>query len=108
MTPKKFWVQKNVGSKLNVGSKKFWVKRIRKNQILVKKISVKKILAQKYFIPKNFEGQKSWDSKYGSKRNCGSENVLAPKKFEFEQILCPKIFRVKTTWSPKKYWRKNI
>ena len=78
-------------------------KKIRKNQILVKKISIKKILLQN-----NFEGQKSWDSKYGSKRNCGSENVLAPKKFKFEQILCPKIFRVKTTWGPKKYWRKNI
>ena len=69
-----------------------------------------KILAQTYFIlfQNNFEGQKSWDSKYGSKRNCGSENVLAPKKFKFEQIFCPKIFGVKTTWGPKKYWRKNF
>ena len=76
----------------------------------MKKISVKKILAQTYFIlfQNDFEGQKSWDSKYGSKRSCGSENVLAPKKFEFKQILCPKIFRVKTTWGPKKYLSTKI
>ena len=44
----------------------------------------------------------------GQKEIVGLKMFWPQKKFKFEQILCPKILRVKTTWGPKKYWRKNI
>ena len=96
--PKKFWVQKNFGSKKILGPKKnFWSKKISgQKKFLVKK----KILVQKPIL-----GSKN----FGTKKILGPKKFWVQKNFGWKKIVGPKKFRPKKSfWSNKNVRSKKI